>query len=56
MFVAGASPKYLGPLVVLSVAALLGIAWHISERQGRLLAFLHQISTRRRRDINSGWD
>jgi cell division protein FtsW len=41
MFVAGASPKYLGPLVVLSVAALLGIAWHISERQGRLLAFLH---------------
>jgi cell division protein FtsW len=41
MFVAGASPKYLGPLVVLSVAALLGIAWHISQRQGRLLAFLH---------------
>ena len=41
MFVAGASPKYLGPLVVVSVAALLGIAWHISERQGRLLAFLH---------------
>ena len=41
MFVAGASPKYLGPLVVVSVAAILGIAWHISERQGRLLAFLH---------------
>ena len=41
MFVAGASPKYLGPLVIVSVAALLGIAWHISERQGRLLAFLH---------------
>jgi cell division protein FtsW len=41
MFVAGASPKYLGPLVILGVAALLGIAWHISERQGRLLAFLH---------------
>jgi cell division protein FtsW len=41
MFVAGASPKYLGPLVIVGVAALLGIAWHINERQGRLLAFLH---------------
>src|SRR6202045_2111364 len=41
MFVAGASPKYLGPLVIASVAALIGIAWRISERQGRLLAFLH---------------
>src|SRR4029077_17529253 len=41
MFVAGASPEYLGALVVVSVSALLGIAWHISERQGRLLAFLH---------------
>ncbi len=41
MFVAGASPKYLGPLIVVGVAALLGIAWHIAERQGRLLAFLH---------------
>ncbi|MBV8350660.1 MAG: cell division protein FtsW [Verrucomicrobia bacterium] len=41
MFVAGASPKFLGPLVVAGLAALLMIAWHISERQGRLLAFLH---------------
>ncbi|MBV9130139.1 MAG: cell division protein FtsW [Verrucomicrobia bacterium] len=41
MFVAGASPKYLGPLVIASVAALVGIAWHISQRQGRILAFLH---------------
>ena len=41
MFVAGASPKYLGPLVIVGVAALLAIAWRISERQGRLLAFLH---------------
>ena len=41
MFVAGASPKYLGPLVIVGVAAMLGIAWHIAERQGRLLAFLH---------------
>jgi cell division protein FtsW len=41
MFVAGASPKYLGPLIVVGLAALLAIAWHISERQGRLLAFLH---------------
>ncbi len=41
MFVAGASPKYLGPLIVVGVTALLGIAWHIAERQGRLLAFLH---------------
>jgi cell division protein FtsW len=41
MFVAGASPKFLGPLVVVGLAALLAIAWHISERQGRLMAFLH---------------
>jgi cell division protein FtsW len=41
MFVAGASPKFLGPLVVGGVASILAIAWHISERQGRLLAFLH---------------
>ena len=27
--------------MIVGVAALLGIAWHISERQGRLLAFLH---------------
>jgi cell division protein FtsW len=41
MFVAGASPKYLGPLILIGVASILVIAWHISERQGRLLAFLH---------------
>ena len=41
MFVAGASPKYLGPMVVIGIASILIIAWHISERQGRLLAFLH---------------
>jgi cell division protein FtsW len=41
MFVAGASPKYLGPLVVVGLAGMLAIAWRISERQGRLLAFLH---------------
>src|ERR1700693_5022530 len=31
MFVAGASPKYLGPLVVVGLAAILAIAWRISE-------------------------
>ena len=41
MFVAGASPKFLGPLVLAGLTAVLTIAWHISERQGRLLAFLH---------------
>jgi cell division protein FtsW len=41
MFVAGASPKYLGPMVVAGLASILAIAWRISERQGRLLAFLH---------------
>jgi cell division protein FtsW len=41
MFVAGASPKYLGPVVIIGIASILVIAWHISERQGRLLAFLH---------------
>jgi cell division protein FtsW len=41
MFVAGASPKYLGPMVIIGLASILIIAWHISERQGRLMAFLH---------------
>jgi len=41
MFIAGASPKYLGPLLLLGIASILMIAWHISQRQGRLLAFLH---------------
>jgi cell division protein FtsW len=41
MFVAGASPKYLGPMVIIGLASILVIAWHISERQGRLMAFLH---------------
>jgi cell division protein FtsW len=41
MFVAGASPKCLGTMVVVGIASILIIAWHISERQGRLLAFLH---------------
>src|ERR1700722_8610289 len=41
MFVAGASPHYLGPLVIVGVAGFLAIAWRISERQGRLMAFLH---------------
>jgi len=41
MFIGGASPKYLGPLVLTGIASILMIAWHISERQGRLLAFLH---------------
>jgi cell division protein FtsW len=41
MFVAGASPKFLGPSVLAGLAAVLIIAWHISQRQGRLLAFLH---------------
>jgi cell division protein FtsW len=41
MFVAGASPKYLGPMVIIGLGSILIIAWHISERQGRLMAFLH---------------
>jgi cell division protein FtsW len=41
MFVAGASPKFLGPVVLGGVASILVLAWHISQRQGRLLAFLH---------------
>jgi cell division protein FtsW len=41
MFVAGASPKFLAPVVLAGLAAVLTIAWHISQRQGRLLAFLH---------------
>ena len=41
MFVAGSSLKYLGPLVVSLIVGILGLAWHIGERQSRLLAFLH---------------
>jgi cell division protein FtsW len=41
MFVAGANIRYLGVMVAAGVAGILGLAWHISERQGRLLAFLH---------------
>jgi cell division protein FtsW len=41
MFVAGTSLKFLGPLVMTGVVGILGIAWHIGERQSRLLAFLH---------------
>ena len=41
MVVAGATPKFLGPVVLAGLAAVLTIAWHISQRQGRLLAFLH---------------
>ncbi|HEY0789521.1 MAG TPA: putative lipid II flippase FtsW [Chthoniobacterales bacterium] len=41
MFVAGTSLRYLGPLVLSGLLGLLGVAWHISERQSRLLAFLN---------------
>jgi cell division protein FtsW len=41
MFVGGSSLKFLGPLVCTGVGAILFLAWHISERQSRLLAFLH---------------
>jgi cell division protein FtsW len=41
MFVAGSSLKCLGPLVFSGIAGILGLAWRISERQGRLLAFLN---------------
>jgi cell division protein FtsW len=41
MFVAGANWRYLGLMVVAGVGGVLTLAWRISERQGRLLAFLH---------------
>jgi len=41
MFVAGANTRYLGIMVAAGIAGVLSLAWHISERQGRLLAFLH---------------
>ena len=41
MFVAGTSLRYLGPLVCCGALGLLVLAWHISERQSRLLAFLN---------------
>ncbi len=41
MFIAGASSRYLGLMVAIGVGSILGLAWRISERQGRLLAFMH---------------
>ncbi|MBV9999066.1 MAG: putative lipid II flippase FtsW [Verrucomicrobia bacterium] len=41
MFVAGTSLRYLGPLVLSGLVGLLAVAWRISERQSRLLAFLN---------------
>jgi cell division protein FtsW len=41
MFVAGASPVWLGGLAITGVGALLIVASQISERMGRLSAFLH---------------
>jgi cell division protein FtsW len=41
MFVAGASPKYLGPVLLVGIAIFLVGAMHMEERQGRILAFLH---------------
>jgi cell division protein FtsW len=41
MFVAGANLRYLGLMVALGLGGILSLAWHISERQGRLLAFMH---------------
>lgn len=41
MFVAGARLRYLGPVIVSGVGAILVTAWRISERHGRLMAFLH---------------
>ncbi|MBV9674336.1 MAG: putative lipid II flippase FtsW [Verrucomicrobia bacterium] len=41
MFVAGARLRYLGPVIVSGAGAILVTAWRISERHGRLMAFLH---------------
>ena len=41
MFVAGANCRYLGLMVALGIGGIFTLAWRISERQGRLLAFIH---------------
>src|SRR5436190_1285578 len=41
MFVAGANPLWLGGVAITGVGALLVVATRISERMGRLSAFLH---------------
>jgi cell division protein FtsW len=41
MFVAGANYRYLGFMVAVGIGGILTLAWRISERQGRLLAFIH---------------
>jgi len=41
MFVAGANYRYLGLMVAVGIGGIFTLAWRISERQGRLLAFIH---------------
>jgi cell division protein FtsW len=41
MFVAGANPLWLGGIAITGIGALLIVATRISERMGRLSAFLH---------------
>lgn len=40
MFVAGTSPRYLGPLTVAGLFVVLLMAWQLDERVARLLAFM----------------
>jgi cell division protein FtsW (lipid II flippase) len=40
MFVAGTRLRFIGPVCAAGIGAMLYIATHIGERQGRLLAFL----------------
>jgi cell division protein FtsW len=41
MFVAGANWRYLGMMLAAGIGGIFCLAWRISERQGRLLAFMH---------------
>ena len=60
MFVAGANPLWLGAVSFAGLSALLIVATQISERMGRLSAFLHtfpsfsQISSRPPASIRAG--
>jgi cell division protein FtsW len=41
MFIAGANWRYLGLMLAAGIGGIFTLAWRISERQGRLLAFMH---------------
>jgi cell division protein FtsW len=41
MYVGGSSPKFIAPLAILGIIGTLYLGYHMKDRQGRMLAFMH---------------